>query len=382
MFLRSTILTATAALAFGVTPLASGGKGGGGGTATEITLRIPNETAPAGGLVQMKVLTTEVTPISGGRAGFDMDNAMFDGAAGFSIAAPNGEAAGAAVVHGMHVQVFYSGTSLLTGSYPILTTALRIRSDVLPGSQALFTLAPTSLWNFSTMGLVTAKISAATVSVAGTTGVAISDVVPGEGVWPAGTVVSVQGVGFSSTTSLRVNGAGINTVTVVSPTEIQFTLTQATDMRGLKLTAQGPINASIYYAYMRGITSAISSRTLLRRTEPIFGVVPRTTATFGPMASLSGNQYAALALQNPTAGAVIVSVASYWADGTLAHQSSLTLESRHRLALELSELLDGVAPSTGGSVVVTASAPIDVIGLLCDEGAGTIVPTLPIEAQR
>ena len=59
-----------------------------------LSMRIPNEGAPAGAMVQMKVMTTEVTPISGGRPGFAFDMAFFDGAAGFAVAAPNGEAAG------------------------------------------------------------------------------------------------------------------------------------------------------------------------------------------------------------------------------------------------------------------------------------------------
>jgi hypothetical protein len=72
------VLSAIAVVAFGATVSASGGKAfGGGATATELTMRIPDESAPAGAMVQMKVLTTEVTPISGGRPGFGYDSAFF-----------------------------------------------------------------------------------------------------------------------------------------------------------------------------------------------------------------------------------------------------------------------------------------------------------------
>jgi hypothetical protein len=97
---------------------------------------------------------------------------------------------------------------------------------------------------------------------------------------------------------------------------------------------------------------------------------------------MSGSQYAAIALQNPTAQTVTVNVALYAEDGTSLHDASLTLDSRHRIALEVSEFLDGVAPPAGSSVVVTASAPIDGISLLCDEGSWTVAPSLPREAQR
>ena len=60
--------------------------------------------------------------------------------------------------------------------------------------------------------------------------------------------------------------------------------------------------------------------------------------------------------------------------------STRSLQSGYRLALELSELFDGVAPPPGGSVRVTSSLPIQVFGLLCDEGAWTVTPRLPAEA--
>src|SRR5215813_8418155 len=127
-----------------------------------LTLRIPDEAAPAGGMVQMKVLTTEVTPISGGRPGFGYDSAFFGPAAGFGIMAPNGEVAGAAIVEGARVQVIYDGTSLLTANYPILTIVLPIRPDVPPGTRTDFTLDPSSTWNFGSQGPTVAPIAPAT----------------------------------------------------------------------------------------------------------------------------------------------------------------------------------------------------------------------------
>ena len=86
MFVKRTMVAWASAIVLGVTLSASGGSGSGGSgggtigagtTGSEITLRIPNEMAPAGGMVQMKVLSTEVTPISGGRPGFGFDGSMF-----------------------------------------------------------------------------------------------------------------------------------------------------------------------------------------------------------------------------------------------------------------------------------------------------------------
>jgi len=355
-------------------------RGGGGGTEDELRLRILDEMAPPGGIVQLKVRTTEVTPISGGRGRFTVDRAMFTSAEGFGMFA-TGELAGAAVSDGASVGVSYISNGALTADYPLFVVALRIRPDVAVGAKTLFTFDPGSIWNLSPTGAIqTARISPGTIAAGGT--VSITDVVPGEGVWPAGTVVSVRGIGFDGQTRLRVNDVETSASRLISANEMQFTLLQAAQMRGVRLKVEHPDNTDIYYAYMRGITSTVSSRALLAATEPIFGVTPRLTATLGPFASLNANQYAGLALQNPTRGEVAVGIALYDADGALVNQSARTMESRHRLALEVSELLDGVAPPPGSSLVITASAPIDAIGLLCDEGSWTVSASLPLEAQH
>jgi hypothetical protein len=48
--------------------------------------------------VQMKLRTTEVSPISGGRPNFMFDASVFESAVGFSVFNPNGEAAGAVTI--------------------------------------------------------------------------------------------------------------------------------------------------------------------------------------------------------------------------------------------------------------------------------------------
>lgn len=170
-----------------------------------------------------------------------------------------GDLAGAAVVDGQHVTVAYATNGALTANYPILAVALWLRPDVAVGTKTLFTFDPGSIWNVSAAGPIYAKpITPATVSVGGT--VSISDVVPGEGVWPAGTVVSIRGIGFRSSTQLRVNDAANKAIRIVSPNELQFSLAQATQMRGLKITVQNPENTDTYYAYMSAASSPLSAR--------------------------------------------------------------------------------------------------------------------------
>ena len=132
----------------------------------------------------------------------------------------------------------------------------------------------------------------------------------------------------------------------------------------------------MYFSYLRGIRATTSSRLLLSRTYPIFSGTTRDVATFGPIPAMNGSQYAALALQNPGLTAADVTLELYGADGTLLQSAQRSLERSHRLALELAELFDGVAPPSGASVRVTSSAPIEMFGLICDEAAWTVTPRL------
>ncbi len=347
------------------------------GSGDDFRLRVLDETAPAGSIVQMKVRLYEVTPISTLGSVFDADAAVFATVEGIGIFATNGEVAGAAVIDGTHVTMAYATTEPFTSDDdPFLTVALRVRTDVAVGSRSQFTLDPLSLLNGT---VVRTMVSPGTVTVGGS--VAISDVIPGDGWFPAGTVVSVRGVGFNSRSRLRVDDIAVGSVRVMSSTEIRFTLREAANMTAQRLRVDNPDDSrSIYYSHMRGIPAATSGRTLLSTTRPIFSGRRRSLATFGPIPAMNGAQYGGLALQNPALTPAVVTIGLYAADGAFLHSSTRWLEKGTQVALELSELLDGVAPPPGAFVRVTSSLPIQVFGLLCDEGTWRVAPRLPIEA--
>jgi hypothetical protein len=351
----------------------------GGRDTPDLKFRIADETAPAGGTVQMKVRTTEVTPISGGRGRLSFNAAFFDGVSGIGVFAPTGEVAGAAVADGNQVAIAFVTTTPVTGDYPVLTVALRIRPDIAAGSRTTFTLDPSSRWILNG-AVVPARVSPGTVTAGGS--VAISDVAPGEGWFPAGTVVSVRGMGFNTLSRLRVDDIAI-AVQLVSSTEMRVTLREAANMTAAMVRVDNPDGSrSTYHSYMRGIPAATSGRALLSTTYPIFSGTTRSLSTVGPIPEMNSAQYTALALQNPNLSGAEVTIELDAADGTLLHSSTRSLENGYRLTLELSELLDGVAPPPGASVRVASSVPIEVFGLLCDEAASTVTPLLPAEANR
>ena len=361
---------------------ALGASAAGKGDAPALRLRVENETAPAGGIVQMKVRTYEVTPISTAFASFESDGSFFDGIDSIGMFAMTGEIAGAALIEGNQVaRLAYVTTEPLTSDdYPFLTVALRLRNDLAVGSRSEFTLDPSSLWNVNGT-MIPTDVSPGRVTVGGS--LLITGISPGQGWQPAGTVVTVRGMGFHSRARLKIDGVAVGSVRVVSSTEIRFTLREPSNITGRRVRVDNPDDSrSTYYWYTRGIPAATSARTLLSLTHPVFSGTARSLSTFGPIPALDASQYAALALQNPNATGADVTVALYAADGAFLHSSTRSLKSGYRLALELSELLDGVPPPAGAFVRVTSSVPIEVFGLICDETAWAVTPRLPAEANR
>ena len=315
----------------------------------------------------------------GGRSRFSFDASLFDHFVGFGIFSPAGELAGAAVIDGDRADISYVTTRTAPGNLPLLTIALRVRGDAVRGSRTSVSLDPSSSWTLNGATLTT-RVQPGEVTVGGT--LAVSSVVPGQGSFPAGTVVTVHGMGFNQQTRLRVEDAEIAAVRVVSPTEMQFTLVETVNMTGRRLRLDNRDGSRVgHLSYTHGVTAATSTSPLLAATVPIFSGRLRTVAVFGTLPPLTVNQYAALALLNPGLNGAVVNVALYSSIGTRLDDSSVSLPKGHRLALELFELLGGVPPS-GSWIRVTSSQPIHISRLLCDEGTWTVTPSLPADTTR
>jgi hypothetical protein len=356
-------------LALGVSAAARGGD-------SDLTFNLRDETAPAGGIVQLKLEETEVSPISGGRPRMSFPPGW--PLAGVGMFAPGGELAGAAVIDGDKLSITYVTTAPGSGGdYPILTVSLQVPPNLPEGSEATVTLDPSSIWQIGGATLAS-RLATATVTVGGS--LAVTRVVPGEGWFPAGTIVSVQGTGFVAGTRLRFNGNRRRDAQVVSPTEMQFRLPETMNLSGAELRIDSPDGSRvILYSYLRGIPAETSQRPLLSMTQPVFSGVARSMETLEPIPALGDAQYAALALQNQNLQRADLTLELYAADGSLLRSVARSLESGHRLTLEVSELFGGLAPTRGASVCVESAPPIEAFGLLVDEGTGTVTPRLMVE---
>jgi len=360
--------------------VADGGPGPSGSN-NQVSLHVPNEMAPPGGVVQMKLMVTAPTPISSGgpRLAFD---ATFDAVWGIELFNLNGDVNGAAVINGSEVSVFYTTSSGAQGTdYPIMTIALHVRPDAAPGTQTLFSLDPSSTWMLGLLGPATLKpMAPATVTVGGT--ISITNVVPGGGVLPAGSVISIQGMGFQQNTQIQLNAIKASSIIVIGPNEIQLTLAETTNMTGQKIQVVNPDGSQdTYYSYMRGLPLLQSERPLLQNTVPIFSSVTHSKAVFGPIGTLLANQFCGVAVQNPGTVMADVTVSLYSAQNAVLGSSTIRVPPGYRLIEETSELTNGVAPLSGSYIVVSSNEAVQTFGFTADGDQSTLLPFAATAAQ-
>jgi hypothetical protein len=358
-------------LALSTAVLASGGSTKQNPTpANAAEVHIPSESVPPGGTLQVKFLLTEPRPVTSTGSSFYLGDNSINGV---SVWSSTGVAGGVAVVRNQYLYfqaIDPTGVLGMGTDYPFLTFTSNVAASASPGSHS--TLAWSS--DASLIGpngpfLLTSKPG--TLTVGGS--VNIRGVYPGGGTWPAGTVIKVLGLGFSSQTRIQtpVKYSSIS----ITPQEIDLTLNEQTTLDSQSFQVVNPDGSSdTYYSYLRGAPIHPPSRSFLQTVEPAFPLKTGAVATIGPLPAFAASQYCALALQNPTGGPLVVTLQLSSQPG---QSSMVVLPSTTRVVDELSVLLNGLVPQPGDTLRITATSPVQILGILVDEQTGTALPVLP-----
>ena len=344
------------------------------GTFVGLSLTVSNETAPPGGMAQMKVLLTEPQPIGTGKGSLSLSG--FSTISGIAVMGPTPDVAGIAVVRGSSVDVSMispSATYGLSLGYPILTVAGRVSTSTPLGSK--FPVTFDGLQFLDASGAVyPTEFRAGQLLVAKT--VAIGDVLPGSALVPAGGVVTITGSNFVSNTKIQINGGKIAQVRYISPTEIDVVLGAPLTMHGVMVKATNPDNTqSTYYSYQRTYRSSISSDPVMQFVMPLFSPVSVNTATVSLPAPAYATTYG-VALQNVDTADAVSTVELLDAAGNPIAVSSLTVSPSTYVVRELTELFGFVPAGVSGVRVTSSSAPIEIMGVAADQVWGTATPIL------
>jgi hypothetical protein len=357
-----------------------------------LSLRLADETAPAGSVVQIKLEVTEPKPISTGRGKIKIKGVGT--VEGIVLMNEGQDTYGLAMVDGDELSFAIVSPSSLFGTpadYPILGIAGTVANASL-GTTFPLTLDPSGLGFRDPSGAVyPTELQDGTLTVV-SNAIAIGDVSPGSAVVPAGGVVHISGANFTPTTRLQLSETSVIEQRFINSHQIDVVLGQTTNMHGLRIRARNDEknnrSESEYFSYERTSPIGASNDSILRKVVPLFAPMSYTTATVDlPLRPSRGRRRAVrggsgtsattagIALQNLQSSTASVSVELLDANANVYATNTVSIGPDRSLVRELSELFGSVAPAT--ALRIRSNVPIQVLGLVADRSSGSAAALPP-----
>jgi hypothetical protein len=334
-----------------------------------LSLRVTDELAPPGAIVQMKIELTEPKPISTG--GGHLSFAGFDAVDGVAVLSPQNDTVGVAVVEEGDIAMSFTSRSATFGTlndYPLVTITGRVPANVPLGAVFPFTLNSLEFRNAKGK-LHAAEVKDGSLTIASV--LAIHDVQPGSATLQAGAVVKVLGSGFRPDTKIQFGEADIASTHFVSASRIDVVLGSRARMHGMRIRAENDDGPRIeYFSYQRAHRAGASVADPYRHVVPVF---PNRSA-LKTVVDLSGHS-AGIAVQNIKSADSTVTAELFAPDGTRLAKKMVTLPSHRFLVNEISEFFE-VPYQSGHFVRVRATSPVQVMGVSVSE-SGAASPLLP-----
>jgi hypothetical protein len=334
-----------------------------------LSLRVTDELAPPGAIVQMKIELTEPKPISTG--GGHVSFASFDTVDGVAVLSPQDDTFGVAIVDEGDIALSFISRSATFGTlndYPLVTITGRVPSNVPFGAVFPFTLNSLEFRN-PRGKLHTAEVKDGSLTIAPV--LSIHDVQPGSATLPAGAVVTILGSGFRPDTKIRFNDSQIAATHFVSSSRIDVVLGGRTRMHGMRIRAENEDGPRIeYFSYQRTHRVGASLVDVYRQAVPVF---PHRSS-LKEVVDLTGDS-AGLAVQNIKSKDSTVTAALFAPNGKQLASKVVALPAHRYLVNEISEFFE-VPYQAGSFVRVRATSPVQVMGISVSQ-SGAAAPLLP-----
>src|SRR4029077_918009 len=236
---------------------------------TGVSLRVQDAVIPPGGMFQFQLMLTEPKPIGHGSTRPTVPSGPVRGIA---LNDPIGQTAGVAILDSSGIRINFNSPPATFGTnpnsdYPILTIAMPVPADTPVGQQFPLSIdLPNSFWFDAAGQPYPQEIANGTLTIGGT--LAISDVVPNGGVQPAGTKISILGMGFRPDSRVNIEGVTLSAgnVRFVSANEIDVVLPSALQLDGIRVRVRNDTERTTYFSYFRAQAVGKSTHRLLAQT--------------------------------------------------------------------------------------------------------------------
>jgi uncharacterized protein (TIGR03437 family) len=207
-------------------------------SAANLTLQLSNETAPPGGWAQIEVTLPAPALIGQGTLVVTLDPAVFGVVSAVATFSATGDAFGDATVSSGQVSASITSASASIGQLPglpVLTFTIPVLSTAAIGTVSPVTATATN-WTDAAGKAFTVTVGAGSVTIGGT--LSVQNLSPGGGLMPAGTVVKINGTGFTASTVVTLAQVSIAKTQFVSAQEIDLTLASAAELTAKRLVLQ------------------------------------------------------------------------------------------------------------------------------------------------
>jgi hypothetical protein len=373
-----------------------------------IGLKVLDTSVPPGGIFQFQLSNTEPKPIGHGSTRPQVPTGPVRGVA---INDPSGKAAGIAVINTSvsptDIKLQLSSPDALLGTdttYPVVTMSMPLSGSLTPGATFPISIDTANTSFFDSSKAYTAiEFAPGTLTVAPAGSPYVSDVLPAGGLLPDRTLIKIFGAGFNANTRVSIEGTSIVPAdqTLVNSGEIDVKICNgtvadgATTCPGTGATFQldgervrvkdKDTNFVIeYYTYLRADDEPGSSANAqVNLVHPMFSRVTYLSATI-PLA-VSATQFTGLSLQNTNASDSGIKIELLDASNASLANVSFILHGLGADTAGKKITRDVIAdwfpsPPAGAAkvrVTVTSGPAVQVLGMLGDTSAGTIVPVIP-----
>ena len=268
------------------------------GSPLSLGAHVESVTVPPGGTAQIQISLDTTKTIISGEVIMDLDPTVFGEVIAVDVFSATGDQVGAGDIQGRHLDAHFSsqtgGIGRMAG-VPFLVVSVPVLASATPGKTS-----PLTFHAGSTSWRDTQHVQYSVVGVPGTLTVggslSVQDVVPGGGMLPAGSVVKIDGTGFTDHTTVAVDGVSIASTQFVSPQEIDLTLGAAADLTAKRVLVQNPDHSqTAFFSSLRGSFVHRPASGPLTTIQPIFPLLLYSAGNAGTFVVSD----AGVSLENP-----------------------------------------------------------------------------------
>jgi uncharacterized protein (TIGR03437 family) len=209
---------------------------------------------PPGGTVQLQVFLDTPQKLVSGGASITLDPTIFDNIQAVDVYSATGDQIGTSTISGRSVNVQFKSLAGGVGAspgLPLLTITVPVLAAAVPGAQFSLTLNSdatrfeTTPWMDANGLQYSVTVSSGLFTVGN--GLSVSNVRISGGLQAAGSVVEVDGAGFTNETTLSIDGVAIAETQFISPQKLNVVLGANAILDFRRFEVQNPGEAPVTF---------------------------------------------------------------------------------------------------------------------------------------